>query len=349
MFVKVSNLPFGQACEISGYGRTALGDDPRLSLLSQEEFIRDMMSLDGRRKLLGCEPPHPAADIASIAERWVSQIGIHHRVFFTGTTAELGAIAAKKCLEDSGLRADQLDAIIGGSNTGPGYPSLADHIKLSLGHDSSAMAFDVTEACPTGVISVFNGWNLIRSGLCKNVLVVCAEKATTLAPYDDWRGSNLFGDAAFAFMLSAAAKEAFVFFDIQSLPFEGQIDKIIKTKEGFRQDGNSVHKFVGRRVVQSLIEDVKAADINPKNIKHIVPHQPSKPTLDLLYSKIQKEWPEFNGTFHVAVENIGNTSGASTGQIITEKVESEEIKEGDLVFVTSFGSGLSIANYAFVV
>ncbi|PWB38787.1 MAG: hypothetical protein C3F02_01715 [Parcubacteria group bacterium] len=349
MFCKVKFLPLGQSVGIIGYGHTEISDDPRFRVVTQDAFIRDMMSVDGRRSLFGSEPPWSTEDIEAAAEKWVAQTKIRERIFFSGSVVELAVIAARKCLAQAGVRPDQLDVIIGGTNTGPGYPSLADHIKLGLGQPSRAMAYDVAEACSVGPLAVFDGWDWIRSSVCRRALVVCAEDATLLTGYDDWRGSNLFGAGAYAFLLGQTEREAFVFFDGQSLPFDGQIDKIVKTASGFRQDGNAVHKFVGRVVVEALVGAVEAAGIKPSDIDHLVPHQPSGPTLDLLEAKLRKRWPEFRGRVHRHVETTGNTSGASTGQLISAGVKSGVIKQGELVVAFAFGAGLSFVAYGFTV
>lgn len=349
MFINTANLRNGQHCSIIGYGYTDLADDPeRLRSISQSEFI-DMLSFETRCQLFGTVPPWSEEDKTAIADGWVSLTGIHHRVFFDGPLSDLALIAARKCLAQAGISALDLGAIVAGSNTGPGYPSLADRIKHGLGQRSQAMAYDVQEACPVGCVAVFNGWNLVRSGAVKKVLVVCAEKATTLAKLDDWKGSNLFGDAAFAFLLSASGQEAFKFFDIRCEPFDGQLHLITKTEDGFTQKGLGVHKFVGREVVRILLEGVEQAGILPASINHLVPHQPSSKTLNLLEEKLRVSWPTFSGQIHRNVEYTGNTSGASTGSLISKAVLAGDMKSGDLVLVTTFGAGLSIGNYAFVV
>ncbi len=349
MFYKVDSNKSITNCEIIAYGHTEVGDDTRFRSINQNVFIKDMLSHEARKGLFGFDPPWSKEDHLSIVEKWELQTSIKERVFFFGSTVDLACVAAKKCMDNSNVLANDIDAIIVGTNTGPGYPSLADHIKLFLGQESNAMAWDVTEACSVGSVAIFNGWNLIHSGVCEKVLVVCAEKATTLTSWDNWKGSNLFGDAAFAFLLSKSDKESFLFFDFHSLPFNGQINRILKTEKGFTQDGNSVHKFVGRVVVNSVVEAVEKAGIDYTKINHLVPHQPSGKTLDLFYTKIKKHWPEFKGIFHRNVEFTGNTSGASTGSIISSKIQDNTIKKNDLVIVTTFGAGLSIGNYAFCV
>jgi len=241
------------------------------------------------------------------------------------------------------------------------------------------MCYDTTEACTVGASAIFQGWSLIRSGACKKVLVVCAEKANTLTTADNYFGANLFGDAAFAVLLSAADKDDFLFFDFQSLPYDGNIEAIIKAATGFQQVGEKVHKFVGREVVNALVAALEKAGIDPMFIKHLISHQPSGKTLKLLMDKLLKQWEnvkfleafsnfsfskikqliterknkdqddKYIILFHRNVDVIGNASGASTGSLISRGLANGTIKKGDIVLVVTFGAGLSIGIYAFVV
>lgn len=350
MFVNVAELK-PQNCGIIAFGHTEISDDPRFRRLTQTDFIRDMLSHPAKSLLLGGQGPWPDEDISVVAEKWIAQTGISSRIFFSGKTTELGAIAAKKCLQQAGISAMDLDIIIGGSNTGPGYASLADHIKLALGARSKAMAYDLAEACPVGSVAIFNAWSHIRSGVAKKVLVVCSERATTLAPFDDWKGSNLFGDAAFACLLTSSEVEAFKFFDFHCEPFDGQIDMISKSLTGFTQNGLGVHRFVGKEVVRVLVEALEKAKLDPAEIDHLVSHQPSAKTLDFLFSKLEAQWTDehkqtkFRGLKHRNVEHTGNTSGASTGSLISLGIATGQIKKQDFVLVTTFGAGLSIGSY----
>lgn len=348
MFVKVQDMPGAKRCRILGWGHTKPQVDDGFRIVDQSTFIAEYMSEAARIDLLGQDDCNDPEAIKAKAADWVSKTEIAERIFFSGTTAELAAISAKRCLSRAGISVDCIDAIIGATNTGPGYPSLADHVKLSLGSElSHATCFDVTEACTAGAVAMFNAWNLIRSGACRCVLVVCAEKATTLTRPDNWIGANLFGDGAYAVVLAADKVDSFEFFDGHSLPFNGNLNRVIKTEDGFKQDGPDVHKFVGRKVVPTVVQAVQQAGIDPADINHVVPHQPSGKTLNLFFSRLENAWPSFSGERHQMVQNMGNLSSASTGYVISEKLDQGIIKAGDLVLVSTFGSGLSIFNYGF--
>ena len=345
MFIKINNNGIG--CKIVGFGHTELSDNTeKFREVSQTHFITEYLSDAGRAELFGHVAPFSEDEIKEKVEKCINQTGIANRIFFAGETSELAIIAAQKCLKNAGVNASDVDAIIVGTNTGTGYPSVADHVKNGLGVKSDAMCCDVTEACTAGTVAVFNGWSLIHSGL-NNVLVVLAEKATQLARLDDWKASNLFSDAAGALLLQKSAEESFIFFDIMSNPYDGGLEAIFKNKDGyFSQDGPKVHKFVGRDVVASLSKSLERAGLSPCQVDHLVPHQPSGKTLKLLKENIEKSWTGFTGSYHQDMTS-GNTSSASTPSLLSKLVERKVIKKGETIFVTTFGAGISIGNYAF--
>ena len=345
MFINCQNT-LGPGCRIIGWAHTEVGKDSGFRLVGQEEFIKNIMSDAGRLDLFSHGPPWPDSEIEEKTLKWRGQTGVGTRSFFDGSTADMAIIAAKKCLEKSKAKPDELDLIIDATNTGPGYPSIADHVKNALGAKSEAACFHMTEACTAGSLAVFNGWSMIKAGL-KKVLVVCSEKTTVLAPYDKWLYSNLFGDGAFAVLLFAGETEDFLAFDATCLPQDGKLDLIRKTEDGFVQTGNKVHKFVGIEVVGFLASFLKKAEIKPEEIDHLVPHQPSGKTLDLLEEKVNRALPGLRAKFHRNFEEAGNLSSASTGCLISQSSQMGEIKKSELVVVITFGSGLSIGAYAF--
>lgn len=346
MFVNVSKLDGSIKCQAVAWGHADPFSDPGFNIFTQPQFIRERMTEAGRQALF----PDGYSDeiIAATAARWVKQTGIKCRAFFDGTTVDLAVMAARKCLAKAGVDFSQIGLVIVGTNTGTGYPSVADHVKLALGDENSeAGCWDTNEACSVGGAAIFSGWSVIRTGACKYVLVICAEKATTLADFDDWKGANLFGDGAFAVLLKAGDIESFLFFSGHSLPHNGQKDLIVKTEAGFWQDGEKVHKLVGRIVPQLLVDDIKRARIKQSDIDHVVPHQPSGKTVDLFSGSLRKGLPRFRGQIHENVRHVGNISGASAGSTVSGLATAKIIKPGQLVIVTKFGSGFAIWNYGF--
>jgi len=220
MYNKIKECCRQAFCSIAGIGHTETGDSGLFRIVSQEEFIKSLPAEIQTEVLL-------KGSIEQVAKIWGEMTSVN-RTFFDGSITEMAMFAVNRCLnsikaQDIEFDPINIDAIIGATNTGPGYPSLADNVKLGIGARSEAMCFDVTEACTSGSVALFQAYNMIRSGLCQNVLVVCAEKATTLTKQENWQGSNLFGDAAFAVLLQATkdeTKESFDFFNFNCYPFD---------------------------------------------------------------------------------------------------------------------------------
>lgn len=350
---KVDNRPI--YCHIVGIGHSA--NDSRLRSVSQEEFIKSLPDKIQQEII-----SKKNNTIIEVAEEWSQKI-CGDRTFFDGDIADLAMLAVDNCFSyalESGANVDPygmgffdnfvVDAIIGATNTGPNYPSLADCVKekiaVKYGDHFPAMCFDVTEACTAGSVALAQGRALVASGMCQTVLVVCAEKATTLTIPENWQGSNLFGDAAFAVLLQASYKstdESFHFFNFDSLPYDGKLELIKKVPVvGFQQNGPKVHKFVADTVVPTIVDSVERAKIKPSEIKHFIPHQPSVKTVAFLEERLTELWPNFAGVFHKS-QGIGNASSASFGHLMSKKFHEGIIKPGELIVTATFGAGLSLA------
>lgn len=357
MLIDVRALTEGQPCTILGMGHTVLADVHRYD---NARFIRERLSDLGKLRLLRSFVPDPTVEddvllsrleefIPSADAKFIAQTGIHSRMVYPGSAAELGAQAAQAALRDAQCSAQDLDAILVGTNTGSGYPSTADRIKGLIGANSEAVCMDIQEACSVGAIVVQQGWEKIRSRMYRRVLVAGAEKASTLASSDEHKSANLFGDAAFAYVLGPGTTDAFIFFESGSDPSNDQAEYIVRTSTGFTQNGSAVHKYVGRVVPELLARTFERLQLDPATVRHFFPHQPSAKTLDFLIEHLQRQWPTFRPLMHRDVEEMGNTSGACTGWMIGRAHSEGTLQSGELCLVTTFGSGMSWGMYGFLV
>lgn len=357
MYVQTANKISSKFCNIVAISHTDINDSDKFKKISQSDFIKSLKP-ETQRSIIGDidfaiqEQEEINKKISEAADVWGEMVTIN-RTFFEGEVTELAVIAARKCLmeaqNDKRFELDNIDAIIGATNTGPGYPSLADFVKEGLGLRNDAMCFDVTEACVAGSTAVFQAWSLIRSGACRQVLVVSSEKATTLTDIDNWQGSNLFGDGAFAMLLIASDNpedESFSYFEFNSFPHDGNLKHIQKTETGFVQVGKKVHIFVIRDVVNALVNCVPRTGYNLSDIKHLIFHQPSNKTVTSLQEQLAAKWSDFKGIFHRSID-MGNISSASFGHLLSTKFHSGEIKRGEPILSCTFGAGLSVGIMAF--
>lgn len=354
MLRDVRSLTSGRACAIHGLGRSVL---PASMLYTNERFILDEqrgLSLVGRNalfsELVGGQPSFGGlsqAELVTMAvAKFESQTGIRSRYIFDGSLTELASLAARDALERSGSSTACIEAVLVGTNTPDEY-NIANGVKHQLGLYSGAYCNTMMAACPVGANVVYEGWQMVRHGEASHVLVIGAERATTLASHDLYRASNLFGDAAFAMVLGPSDTEAFEFFAYGSDPSDGKIEWIRKSPNGFAQDGKRVHKYVGDVLVAEVDRVLSALGINPASIDHVFPHQASVKTNELFETNLSRRWPDFHGRFHSNVARMGNTSAASTGWMMAEAQAKGELVSGQRCLVLSFGAGMSYSFYLF--
>lgn len=353
MFVDLRLLPDGQPCTIRGYGHTELPDE---MLCDNEVFIRYHLSPVGQRELIrkyGQPDDSTEGAFARAAQAFTVLPGISTRHVYPGGTDELGALAARSCIRNAGGTASELDAIIVGSNTGTGYPSTAARIKGMLEGRSQAATFDMQEACPVGAVAMMVGTAMIRARFARNILVVAAERATSLASMDDYESANLFGDEAGAWWLSASEKEHMLFFLIYSDPYDRKSEWIFRQDDGrFKQDGHAVHEFVAEAIPAAMASAFIQSGLDPSSFQHLILHQASGKTVNSLVKKyLPRRWPEWMNTVrvHRNVETHGNTSGACTSWLVSRGIAEGTIRSGERVLVVTFGSGMSVAIYGFLV
>lgn len=335
------------SCEIAGWGYADPNDDPdKFRTVNQTEFIREYLSVPGRQELFGHPPPFTDEEVALKVSKCFDSTGLTNRLFYSGTTEQLGFQATLACLKDAGVDPIELDAILYGSNTGKRYSSGADYIKLLLGARSNAWCSNTNEACTTGATAIHLGERLIRGGGYNYVLVVISEKATSLADVDDWPSSNLFGDSAFAVLLKISTQESYLFFDLISDPFDGKIELIGEDKlRHFFQKGKFVHGLIKKIVVPTVNETIIKSGIDIKKFKHVLMHQPSAKTIKLFEDEFRKLRPDFEGTIYKDADT-GNTSSASTGILYSKLKKKNTFKKGDTILFVTFGAGFSIGIYA---
>ncbi len=349
MLIDARHLRDGQPCTILGLGHTVLPEKYRYDC---GRFIQEALSEAGRAELrldLDPEGRLTAAELLATATRkFLDTTGISSRYIFPDSVAALAALAGEDCLLDAGAQASELDAILVGTNTSDSY-TVATDLKKKLGAPVPAFVCDMQVACPVGAVVVQLGWHLVRSRQFRRVLVVGAEKASLLASADAYKSANLFGDAAFAMLLGPGEREQFVFFDGGSDPYDGKDEFIRKTPSGFQQNGRAVHEYVARAIPEELDRVFTKLGVGIGTLDHFFPHQPSSKTLDFLLRKMRQRWPEFRATVHRNVEDMGNTSGACTGWMLSRARREGQLRPGQLCLVASFGSGLSQSSYGFVV
>ncbi|MBN2760789.1 MAG: beta-ketoacyl-ACP synthase 3, partial [Rhodobacteraceae bacterium] len=201
-----------------------------------------------------------AATLDTSDEWIVSRSGIERRHFAAEGefTSDLAIHAARRALDASGLKPDQIDAVIVATST-PDYtfPAVATQVQAALGI-RQGFAFDIQAVCAGFVFALANANGLILGGQAKRVIVIGAETFSRIMDWTDRGTCVLFGDGAGAVVLEAVDSagtpqdRGVLGVDLQS---DGQYRDLLYVDGGVSRSGTAgVLKMQGREVFRHAVE-----------------------------------------------------------------------------------------------
>lgn len=291
------------------------------------------------------------------SDEWITKrtgIKERHIAAENETTSDMGVKAAELALERSGIAKNEIDMLIC-ATISPDYfcmPSTATIIATKLGLEK-VTAFDVSAACTGFVYALSVAKAFIESGMKKNVLIVGAERLSTITDYTDRGTCILFGDGAGSAVISATdnKKEAIIdihtgsdgsFADLLMTPNGGSgsaHDELDREAAGcfMRMKGNETFKVAVRTLTSDVIEILEQNNIASSAITHFVPHQANYRIIKAVGDALELKEEQVVLT----VEKYGNTSGASIPMAINDIYESGRLQQGDLMLLDAFGGGLT--------
>lgn len=283
-------------------------------------------------------------------DEWIrTRTGIEQRRVSDAATAtsDLATVAAKRALESSGLKPEDIELIIVGT-TSPDYlfPSVGCIVQKNLGLTKAA-AFDTSAACAGFNFSLIVAQQFIENGTYKNVLVIGAD---TLTKYLDWtdRGTCiLFGDGAGAVVLSATNEDNGIMAswlkaegalgNTLIMPGGGSRDPEEKNGRFITMDGKEVFKFAVRVLEESINAVLAKANLTTADIDLLIPHQANARIVDHVSKKMKLPQEKVFQN----MQKYANTSAASIPIALDEAFKAGKIKNGDIVLLSGFGAGLT--------
>ena len=290
------------------------------------------------------------------SDEWiVERTGIRERHIATAdqSVAMLSREASEKALARAGITAKDLDAIVlGTASPDRLLPSTACDLQALLGAENAA-AFDIAAACPGFVFATAVAEGLIASGQSETVLVVGAEKLSTITDFQDRSTAILFGDGAGASIVRRASGDGrgilstFIKSDGRLAPLlyrpgGGSADPI---SERVVCDRSHYMKMAGREVFKAAVlamaeacdEALARAGVTAEQVDLLVPHQANLRIIEatakhagLPMSKVM-----------VNVDRYGNTSSASIPLALDQAVQEGRVTPGSIVLLVAFGAGFT--------
>jgi 3-oxoacyl-[acyl-carrier-protein] synthase III len=269
------------------------------------------------------------------------------------TTATLSVEASKRALEKANLTANDVDLIIVATST-PDHltPPVSSQVQHLIG--ANAPAFVLVTGCTGFVYALTTAEQFIQTGAYKTILVIGVELLSRHIDWTDRSTCVLFGDAAGAFVMQASTEPCGIMgFDMGSdgsgaehiiAPAAGTAEPINESTFGegrqfIRMNGREVFKFASRVIGRSCQEALVMSRKSLADIDWIVPHQAN---LRIIQSAARNMNVSMD-KFLINIQNYANTSAASIPVVMTEALDSGNVKPEDTFLLTSFGAGLTWA------
>lgn len=282
------------------------------------------------------------------SDEWiVSRTGIRERHVATAheTTSDLATAAALAALEAAGIAPNQIDLIVVATTT-PDFvfPSTACLVQQKLGITNGCPAFDLQAVCSGFVYALTTGEQFIRSGQCKNVLVIGAETFSRITDWDDRTNCILWGDGAGAVVLQASDVPGIISAHLHA---DGRHEALLKVPAGpsagylekavIHMEGNAVFKMAVNTLDAIVDETLAANGMQKSQIDWLVPHQANIRIIQATAKKLGMSMDRVV----VTVDKHGNTSAASIPLALDTAVRDGRIKRGETILMEAFGGGFT--------
>ncbi len=272
-------------------------------------------------------------------------------------TSDMATKASKLAIERAGLEALDIDLVVCATVT-PDYfnmPATACVISDKLGI-TNVQAFDISAACSGFVYALSVAKAFVESGMKKHVLIIGAEKFSSIVDYTDRGTCILFGDGAGAAIISVTEDKSEALIDVHAsadgsyadflmTPAPGCINPVSQQvlDEGLnfvQMKGNETFKLAVKTLTKDVKDILAKNEISSADIPHFVPHQANYRIIKAVGDALKMKEEQVVLT----VGKYGNTSAASIPMAINDIWESGRLKKGELMLLDTFGGGLTWAS-----
>lgn len=288
------------------------------------------------------------------SDEWIMQrVGIKERRILKGEgmgSSDLGQKAVEGLLKKTNTSPEEVDLLICATVTPDMlFPATANIISDKCGI-LNAFSFDLNAACSGFLFALQTAAAYVETGRYKKVVVVGADKMSSITDYTDRTTCPLFGDAAGAILLEPTFEETgimdYIFHTdgagrkFLHLKAGGSVKpashETVDAKEHFvYQEGQSVFKFAVSNMADVAVEIMKKNNLKSEDIAWLVPHQANLRIIDATGRRMGLT-PE---KVMVNIENYGNTTTATIPLCMWEY--EHKLKKDDILILAAFGGGFT--------
>ncbi len=286
-------------------------------------------------------------------DEWIqTRTGIRERRFLKeGGVSEMLVPAAQRCLQQRGITAADVDCIIVATVTADRiFPSTAAIVQRKLGA-TNAWGFDLAAACSGFLYALVTASKLVESGAVRNVLLCSGDKMSAILDFEDRSTAVLFGDGAGAVLIEPSSDADYGILD-HILRMDGNGEQYLHQKAGgsmrpptaetvanrehfVYQEGQTVFKSAVVGMADVSYEILERNGLTGADVAWLVPHQANLRIIDATAKRMGLQ-PE---KVMINIERYGNTTAGTIPICLSELHQSNKVKRGDLLVLSSFGAG----------
>lgn len=289
------------------------------------------------------------------SDEWImARVGIKERRILKGEgkgTSFMAHKAAEQLLQRTGVDPQTIDCLIVTTTT-PDYkfPSTASLVLGRLGL-KNAFAFDLSAACSGFLYSLDLACNFIESGRYKRIIVIGADKMSSMVNYKDRQTCVLFGDGAGAVLVEGTEDEgvgmqnSFLRTDGAGFPYlhlaaGGSVMPTTKRNAGtplhyIYQEGRAVFRYAVTAMADDVKEILNRNNLAVDDVAWVFPHEANYRIIEAVTKRA--EIPLEKAVINI--DRYGNTSAATIPLALWDK--EPELKKGDNIIFTAFGAGFT--------
>jgi len=288
------------------------------------------------------------------SDEWImSRIGIKERRILKGEglgTSEMGTKAVQDLLERTGTSPDEIELLICSTVTPDMlFPATANIISDKVGI-KNAFSFDLNAGCSGFLYGLSTASQYIESGRYKKIILVGADKMSSIVNYSDRTTCPIFGDGAGAVLLEPSTDENGI------IDFTNQVDgmgrkhlhqkaggsanpptyETIDNQEHFvYQEGQTVFKYAVSRMADVSVELMEKNNLTAEDLHWLAPHQANMRIIEATGRRMGLPAEKVM----VNIQKYGNTTDG-TIPLVLKDYESQ-LKKGDNIIITTFGAGFT--------
>ena len=286
-------------------------------------------------------------------DEWIrTRTGIRERhILEKGATSDLAIKAVQQLLTNRGISAAEIDLIIVATITPDMMlPTTACLVQDRIGA-RNAWAFDFNAACSGFLYALSVGARFIETGVHSKVVIVGADKMSSITDYTDRNTCILFGDAAGAVLLEPTNEKEYGILD-QRFYSDGSGGKYLHIKGGgslnppthetidkkmhyVYQDGKAVFKSAVIGMADVAAEILERNHLTGKDISWLVPHQANLRIIDATAKRMGID----PGKVMINIDRYGNTTAATIPLCLSEWWQAGKLQRGQKIVLAAFGAG----------